>query len=298
MFLERFSNYLQFEKRFSAHTTGAYLNDLQQFHTHLAQTNLDFTDAGHQDVRSWMLSLMDDRSAAKTISRKLSALRTFYRFLNRENLTDKNPMLLVKAPKIPKRLPSVVESDKLDQLLDGAGQDEQPYFTDDFEGKRNRLIIEMLFGTGIRLAELLTLTEKDLDLQQKQIRVLGKRRKQRIVPLHASLLTILPEYLSDLKNQGFDNPESHLILTGSGKPAYPKLVYRVVHEYLDKVSTSQKKSPHVLRHSFATSLLNKGADLNAIKELLGHASLAATQVYTHNSVERLKSIYKQAHPRA
>jgi integrase/recombinase XerC len=290
MFLERFSNYLRFEKRFSAHTSAAYLRDLQQFGQFLALSELTFADASHNDVRSWMVDLMDQHAEARTVSRKLSALRSFYRFLNRENLTDHNPVQLVKAPKAPKRLPAVVEDVKLSAFLDSTE------FGDDFEGVRDRLILEILFGTGIRLSELLTITTASLDLARQQVRIFGKRSKERIVPVHAPLVQLITRYLP--LRAALAGDTTALILTAAGKPAYPKMVYRIVHDRLQAVTSSQKRSPHVLRHSFATSLLNRGADLNAIKELLGHASLAATQVYTHNSVERLKSIYKQAHPKA
>jgi integrase/recombinase XerC len=171
-------------------------------------------------------------------------------------------------------------------------------FSNDFEGLRDRIVVELLFGTGIRLAELVTLTDGDINTYEQTIKVFGKRSKERIIPVNASLMNLLAEYLKEKGSQNFTDLSSALIVTSEGKAAYPKLIYRIVNKYLSQVSTHQKRSPHVLRHSFATSLLNKGADLNAIKELLGHANLSATQIYTHNSVERLKTIYKQAHPKA
>ena len=240
-----------------------------------------------------MVALMDQGNEAKTINRKISSLRSFYKFLQRNDLIKTNPMTQVRAPKIPKRLPVVITEQKMDTLLDG-GFD----FSDDFSGLRDRLIIELLYGTGIRLAELVGLKDEDVDSYEQQIRVLGKRNKQRIIPVHNSLAKLIADYKLQKLSQNFDNKGSSLIVTDNGRDVYPKFVYRTVKTVLSAISTHDKKSPHILRHSFATSLLNRGADLNAIKELLGHSSLAATQVYTHNSVEKLKSIYKQAHPKA
>jgi integrase/recombinase XerC len=293
MFLERFIQYLQFEKRFSSHTISAYKKDLQQFSEFIKLSDLNFQSVRHPHVRSWMVELMDDSNEAKTIHRKLSALRSFYKFLSRESLVDSNPTLQVKAPKIPKRLPVTIEESKLNNLLD-----DQETFGDDFNGLQERLVIELLFGTGIRLTELLTLKEGDIDIYEQHIRVLGKRNKERIIPVNASLMNLIRQFAREKKDQNFHNNSSALFVTKEGKSAYPKLIYRIVKKYISLISTHDKRSPHILRHTFATSLLNNGADINAIKELLGHASLAATQVYTHNSVERLKSIYKQAHPKA
>lgn len=240
-----------------------------------------------------MVSLMDQGNEAKTINRKISSLRSLYKFLRRNELITTNPMTQVRAPKIPKRLPVVITEQKMDTLLDG-GFD----FSDGFSGLRDRLIIELLYGTGIRLAELVGLKDEDIDIYGQQIRVLGKRNKQRIIPVHTSLAKLISDYKFQKLSQNFDNKSNTLIVTDNGRDVYPKFVYRTVRTVLSVISTHDKKSPHILRHSFATSLLNRGADLNAIKELLGHSSLAATQVYTHNSVEKLKAIYKQAHPKA
>ncbi|HEY0054697.1 MAG TPA: tyrosine-type recombinase/integrase [Pedobacter sp.] len=293
MFIERFNNYLQYEKRFSAHTISAYIKDLHQFQNFLAQSDTALESAKHLEIRSWVVSLLDNKTEARSVQRKLSSLRTFYKFLQREMLIEVNPTLQVKAPKIPKRLPVFVEDSKLNTLLDTAD-----VFSNDFEGLRDRIVVELLFGTGIRLAELVTLTDGDINTYEQTIKVFGKRSKERIIPVNASLMNLLAEYLKEKGSQNFTDLSSALIVTSEGKAAYPKLIYRIVNKYLSQVSTHQKRSPHVLRHSFATSLLNKGADLNAIKELLGHANLSATQIYTHNSVERLKTIYKQAHPKA
>lgn len=293
MFIERFTNYLQYEKRFSAHTVSAYLQDLYQFQSFLEKNNTDIPAASHLIIRSWVVELLDGKVGTRSVQRKLSSLRTFYKYLQREKVTEANPVLQVKAPKVPKRLPVIVEDSKINSLLDNKN-----LFTNDFEGIRDRAVIEILFGTGIRLAELIALSDADVNLYEQSIKVFGKRSKERIVPVNTSLINLLKEYIGEKSKQPFENISQQLIVTKEGKPAYTKLIYRIVNKYLGYISTHQKKSPHVLRHSFATSLLNKGADLNAIKELLGHASLAATQVYTHNSVERLKTIYKQAHPKA
>ena len=293
MFIEQFIRYLKFEKRFSPLTVRAYQQDLSQFLLFLAIPEPDLLKLSHQQVRSWMVALMDQNNEPKTINRKISSLRSFYKFLQRNDFISINPMTQVRAPKIPKRLPVVITEQKMDTLLDG-GFD----FSTDFGGLRDRLIIELLYGTGIRLAELVGMSDGDVDVYEQQIRVLGKRNKQRIIPIHATLAKLIVEYKLLKNSQGFNVDSNNLIVTDTGKSVYPKFIYRTVKAILSTISTHDKRSPHILRHSFATSLLNRGADLNAIKELLGHSSLAATQVYTHNSVEKLKSIFKQAHPKA
>jgi integrase/recombinase XerC len=235
---------------------------------------------------------MEADTGAKSINRKISSLRSFYKFLQREGLVDKNPMAQVQAPKIPKRLPVIVEEAKLNTLLD-----DEALFSSGFEGLRDRVVLELLYGTGIRLAELLGLKNSDIDDYNQQIKVLGKRNKERIIPLAKPLYALLKVYIDQKNELGFTSTDK-LIVTDKGTAAYPQLIYRLVKQALGEVSTQDKKSPHILRHSFATALLNKGAELTAIKELLGHANLSATQVYTHNSIEKLKSIYKQAHPKA
>ena len=294
MLISSFLTYLQHEKRYSPHTLLAYETDLRQFE-HYIQLHYELTllTSKAAQVRSFMVSLMDDKISANAINRKISSLRSFYKYLQRESLLSVNPMLLIRAPKVPKRLPVFVEEHKLDQLLDS-----ETIFGDDFSSKRDKVVLELLFGTGIRLAELLLLKDTDINSYESTIKVLGKRSKERIVPLHPTLLKEVNDYIALKDVQNFNNKILTLIVTNTGTAAYPKMIYRIVHHYLTLISTQDKKSPHVLRHSFASSLLNRGADLNAIKELLGHAGLAATQVYTHNSVERLKSIYKQAHPKA
>jgi integrase/recombinase XerC len=293
MFIERFIRYLQFEKRFSPNTVIAYKKDLYQFSEFINSIEPDLLLISHQQVRTWIVSLMDNGIEPKSINRKISSLRSFYKFLQREGLINSSPMLHVKAPKIPKRLPVVITEQKMDSLLDADN-----VFSDDFEGYRNRLILELLYGTGMRLSELVSLSNEDVNIYENQIKVLGKRNKERIIPISKVLANLIVNYQVLKSNQDFNIKSSSLIVTNDGKAVYPKFIYRVVHSVLSFISTQDKKSPHILRHSFATTLLNRGADLNAIKELLGHSSLAATQVYTHNSVEKLKSIYKQAHPKA
>ncbi|PWS31482.1 tyrosine-type recombinase/integrase [Pedobacter paludis] len=294
MLLKSFITYLTHEKRYSQHTITSYQIDLDQFEEYINTTfDLKFQEIKHTHLRSFMVDLMEKETSENTINRKISALRSFYKFLLREEKIDQNPTVLIKAPKIPKRLPVFIDAQKMDHLLDS-----EQYFDNSFPSVRDHLIIELLFGTGMRLTELLQLKELDVDLYSGTIKVLGKRNKERIIPVNKQLINQINNYLELKKLQNFNNNLLILIVTNTGAPAYPKLIYRVVTSYLNHISTNEKKSPHVLRHSYATTLLNAGADLNAIKELLGHASLAATQVYTHNSIERLKTIYKQAHPKA
>ena len=247
----------------------------------------------HYHIRNWMVHLMDNGVIARSVNRKIATLRKYFKFLLQEGLVTVNPASKINTPKIPKNLPVVVEDTRLAQMLD-----QGEIFGNDFKGLRDKLIIEMLFGTGVRLSELLGVKESDINIYEGTIKVLGKRNKERLVPINNELKILLTEYLDLKKIQHFGNNSLTLIVTDKGANAYAKLIYLTVNKYLSYISTQDKKSPHVLRHTFATSLLNRGADLNAIKELLGHANLSATQIYTHNSVERLKSIYKQAHPKA
>ena len=292
MFLEQFIKYLTFEKRYSQHTVIAYKNDIIQFQAHLTSLQTEIQLANHQNIRSWIVHLMDDNLDAKSINRKISTLRSFYKFLQKEKVITDNPVQKVLGPKTAKKLPVFITDDKLTTLLDSNA------FNDDFEGLRDKLILELLFGTGIRLNELLALKTSNVYLIEKTIKVLGKRNKERIIPINLTLTNLLSHYIVEKNKQDHSNNYEVLIVTNKGAKGYPKLIYRVVQKYLSLITTQEKKSPHILRHSFATSLLNKGADINAIKDLLGHANLAATQIYTHNSIERLKSIYKQAHPKA
>jgi len=295
MFSERFIQYIKFEKRYSPHTVAAYQSDLDQFFKFLNDPDPTVNDPAeitYMHIRNWMVQLMSSMTA-RSVNRKIATLRKYFKFLLREGVITNNPASKIQSPKNLKHLPVIVEDAKLSAMLN-----DTQVFADSFEGLRDKLILETLFGTGIRLAELVTLKESDINIYEGTIKVLGKRNKERIVPINHELKLLLEKYLEVKKSQNFHNNSLTLIVTNRGADAYPKFIYLIVQKYLSNISTQNKKSPHVLRHTFATSLLNRGADLNAIKELLGHANLSATQVYTHNSVERLKSIYKQAHPKA
>ncbi|NPD83164.1 tyrosine recombinase XerC [Lentimicrobium sp. L6] len=290
-----FMSYLEYEKRYSLHTCSAYKVDLEQF---LDFVNNDFgveemNAISDQMIRSWLASLMDEGLTARSINRKTSSVKSFFKYLSRQEIIKKNPSLKIQGPKQKKRLPVFIEESKMELITD-MEVDESSFI--EF---RDKLIIDLFYSTGIRRAELIGLTLNQIDLSLGQIKVLGKRNKERILPLLPHLLTSLKKYIA-LREKHFivESKTEWLFLTEKGKKMYPKLVYRIVNTYLSTVSTQDKKSPHVLRHTFATHMLNNGADLNAVKELLGHASLAATQVYTHNTIEKLKKVYQQAHPKA
>ncbi|WP_367210098.1 tyrosine-type recombinase/integrase [Sphingobacterium sp. R2] len=293
MLEKEFIRFLQIEKRYSEHTVVAYKHELDLFHSFLCREGLTAQDIVYRDLRHYFAQMVEAGKNASSVNRSMSALRTYFKFLQREECIAKNPMTLIKALKTPKKLPVVVEKEKLVRLLDQMEQEQ-----DGFESSRDYMVMELLFGTGIRLSELLKIKEQDIDFFNKNILILGKRNKERLVPINNLLLKELKNYLQQKATQFVDTNNSLLIVTKEGKPAYAKLIYDIVHRQLTLISTQGKRSPHILRHTFATALLDNGADLNAIKELLGHAGLAATQVYTHNSAERLKSIYKQAHPKA
>lgn len=294
MVIETFLSYLSNEKRYSPHTITSYQVDLLQFRDFLQCTfEMELKDAKYVQVRDFMVHLLDHHIGPNSVSRKMSALRSFYKYNQRMGLVSSNPVSLIKVPKAPKQLPVFIDDQKMDDLLDSA-----EFFDSSFPSVRDKLVLEVLFGSGMRLAELIALRNEDVDFYEGTVKVTGKGGKVRIIPLPKALLVLLKEYL-DLKSiQDFDNKSDSLIVTNTGRDVYPAFIYQTVKRYLTYVSTHDKRSPHVLRHSYATSLLNRGADLNAIKELLGHASLAATQVYTHNSIEKLKTVYKQAHPKA
>jgi integrase/recombinase XerC len=299
--IDDFTNYLSYEKHFSPHTITAYTKDLQQFASYLTD-QFEITETrliNHQMVRSWLVQLMNDKVSSRSVGRKLSTLKTFYKFLLKEGIVEVSPLAKVQPPKMEKRLPVFVEENHMQRLLDEQGSDSEGNsieFGVDFRGSRNKLLIMLFYSTGIRLSELIGLKQHDIDFYKQTIKVLGKRNKERIIPITKELSEEIADFIEMKSSMGF--PDQYLLLTDKGAKMYPKLVYNIVKTYLTKVTSIEKRSPHVLRHTFATHLLNKGADLNAIKELLGHASLAATQVYTHNSIERLKNIYKNKHPRA
>ncbi|MFN8206206.1 MAG: tyrosine-type recombinase/integrase [Bacteroidales bacterium] len=288
---EEFLNYLRFEKRYSPHTVQSYSTDLRQFSLFAE----DFTGKGNlcedgKIIRLWLAQLMSDGVTPRSVNRKITALRSFYKFLVREKRISTNPMSRIQGPRVAHRLPSFVEEKQMDLLFDEVD------FGDDYPGIRNRLIVAMFYHTGMRLSELTGIRDGDIRLSEMTIRVIGKRNKERILPLTVALKELILQYL-EIREQSFPTASS-FFLTDKGKPVYSRLVYRVVNKALDSVTTLSKKSPHVIRHTFATHMLNRGADLNAIKELLGHANLAATQVYTHNTFDKLRKVYKRAHPRA
>lgn len=286
---EKFINYLSSEKRFSVHTITSYSNDINQFFLFLSEEykiTSELSEVNFQIVRSWIASLLEKGVAPRSVNRKISTLKTFFKFLIREGVIQESPMLKVVAPKSKKRLPLFVEEDQIESLLNGVE------FDDGFIGERDKLIIELFYVTGIRLSELINIKISDLNFDNNLVKVLGKRNKERLIPLSARIVKELQFFIENYK---IDN---YLFTNLGGTKVYTKLVYRVVNKYIGKISSINKKSPHILRHTFATHMLNNGADINAIKELLGHANLSATQVYTHNTIEKLKSVYKQAHPRA
>lgn len=292
-----FPNYLKFEKRFSEHTIEAYLNDLKQFlqflnlkYTPEDKLDFDLKETTHTDIRAWMIVLMQEGKTTKTINRKLASLRSYFRFLMRQGDMERDPMLKVVAPKTGKRLPAVVQQPQIAQLFDSIT------FPEGFSGLRDRLVLQLLYQTGMRRSELLNLRMEDIDFSKKEIKILGKGNKERLVPFGNDLLEDLNQYQEE-KERLFPQ-ESSLIVTDKGKKPYPKFIYLLVNRYLSFITTIDTRSPHTLRHSFATHLSENGADLNAIKALLGHSSLAATQIYTHNSIEQLKKVYEKAHPKA
>lgn len=291
-----FLDYIQKEKRFSQHTVLAYSKDLEQFINHVSvhlQVS-DIADVDHHDIRTWIISILeDDKMQATSVNRKISCLRSFFRYMVRNQLVAKNPMLKITSLKTKKKLPLFIEKDQMERLFD------QIEFGDDLAGTRDRLMIELLYCTGMRRAELIGLRNDQFDPSKQEVKVLGKRNKERIIPLSQQMCAAIEEYERIRRAQNMSDALSDkLICDDNGHQMTEGFVYRKVNKYLRMVTTIGKKSPHILRHTFATHMLNNGADLNAIKELLGHASLSATQVYTHNTIEKLTHIYKQAHPRA
>ncbi len=289
--IDSFLKYLQYEKRCSPHTLTSYQTDLTQFHTYLKDSG-EFKEpelADFLSVRGWIVSLVDGGISPKSVNRKIATLRAFYKYLLKKGVVHDDPTLKVKSLKVGKPLPPFVEESRLNQILDTFE------FPAEFGGVRDRLVMELLYGTGMRLSEMIGLRDHEVSLAERTIKVTGKRNKQRIIPIPASLTGRISHYLDCRK--ALTCAEPWLIVTDDGKQAYPMMIYRLVRKYLDLATTHERRSPHVLRHTFATHLLNRGADLNAVKDLLGHTSLAATQVYTHHSITRLKEIYEKAHPK-
>ncbi|MFN6946853.1 MAG: tyrosine-type recombinase/integrase [Cytophagaceae bacterium] len=288
-----FIKHLQYEKRYSPHTIVSYQNDLSQFSLYLS-TSYELDDpskADHNMIRSWILVLMEEGINSRSVNRKIATLRSYYKYLFKQGLISVNPTEKIIAPKIKKALPSFIASSEMDKLLD------QFEFEHTFAGLRDRVTLELLYGTGIRLSELIELKDKDVNPHSGTIKVHGKGGKERIIPMNKTLITNISIYRGAKDDHMKGNSKEHFLLTDKGDKTYPVFIYRLVKKYLSGI-LSDKKNPHVLRHTFATHLLNKGADLNAVKELLGHSSLAATQVYTHNSLDKIKAIFDKAHPKS
>jgi integrase/recombinase XerC len=286
--LKEFENYLTSEKRFSEHTVTSYKNDLTQFMEFSVVANQEeLKEVNYQVIRSWIVHLIDKGISNRSVNRKLSTLRTFYRWLQKQGFVDNNPMIKIKGPKSEKRLPTFLKNSELE--IDTITN----LFSDDFDGVRDHLMIEMFYQTGIRLSELISLKENNVT--SSFIKVLGKRNKERIIPITNELYSLIQSFR--LLKLGSDIDSMNLFTLINGENLYPKLVYRKINYYLGLVTSLDKKSPHVLRHTFATHMLNNGAGLETLKDILGHASLSATQVYTHSSFTQLNTIYSQAHPR-
>lgn len=302
--VDRFLAYIQLEKRYSAHTFVAYQQDLIQFFTFLYTQYGDVSLSGisHSHVRTWLAGLMEEGMIAKTVNRKVSTLKSFFKYALRQGEVTHTPMTKVTAPKVGSRLPGFIDEKGMQAVEDNrslrAGG--VPIFSDTLKGFTHRMIFELLYHTGIRLSELITLKETYVDLGRLSIKVLGKGNKERVIPISPLLAAQIREY-REYKRRELAEFDMEVLLVNpeSGRKLYPKYVYNVVRHYLSahQITTISQKSPHTLRHTFATHLMNNGADLNAVKELLGHASLASTQVYTHNTIEKLKEAYKKAHPK-
>jgi integrase/recombinase XerC len=293
--VQPFLDYLKFEKRYSPHTLLAYEEDLQQFFTYLAgQFDLPhpaLTEITASFIRSWLASLKEQKNSARTINRKISSLKSFFKYQLRTGKLEQSPMTTIISPKMPRRLPVYVEQKDTETLF------QHVEFPDTWLGRTDHLILTIFYNTGMRLSELVNLKESQVNGAANAIKVLGKGNKERVIPISAALINVINEYIAQ-KNKELELPDRiYLLVNDKGRKLYPKYVYHAVKRYLSVVTTIDKKSPHVLRHTFATHLTNNGADLNAVKELLGHSSLAATQIYTHNTIEKLKDIYKKAHPK-
>lgn len=294
MHRDSFYTYLESEKRYSPHTLTSYRNDLEQFVLYLEEEYgiQKPEEVNHLAVRSWVVQLMERDYNPNSVHRKISTLRTYFKFLIREGVIKASPMTRVQAPKSAKRLPAFVEDRAMSDLFSRID------FGDGFEAHRDEMMLRLLYETGMRLSELIGLKHGDVDSGTQTFRVLGKRNKERLIPYSPAMGEAIEAYKKEKDEVGFQtDTSSRILVTDKGENLYPKFVRRKVNRYLSEVTTLDKRSPHILRHTFATHMLNNGADLNAVKELLGHASLVATQVYTHNTIDKLKSIHKQAHPR-
>jgi integrase/recombinase XerC len=287
--IKNFLDYLIIEKRYSVHTTVSYRNDLNQFNLYLSESysGIEFQKVEMIHVRSYMVHLLESKLAKSTVARKVSSIKSLYKFMKKEQLISSSPIQLLETPKLDSRLPVFLKEEEVVNLF------EEFKFEDSFSGKRDKMILYLFYQTGIRLSELIGI--KDVDVRNGELKVLGKRNKERIIPLSNNIQPLINQYLNLKDELGFK--KKHFFVTDNGNKLYEKFVYRKVNYYLSMVSSKQKKSPHILRHTFATHMLNNGADLNSIKEILGHENLSATQVYTHNTFQKLKSIHKQSHPR-
>ena len=293
--IQEFLQYLQFQKRYSRHTILSYQTDLRDFSAYLAQVYGEpgITEIKAPFVRTWLAALKgEENNASRTINRKISTLKSFFKYCIRQGYLQASPMTAIVNPKIPKKLPQFVDKKDIGTLFNHVE------FPDDWQGKTERLILQIFYNAGIRQAELIQLQNHHFDLHNSTIKVLGKGNKERVIPIGTELRESIMAYLADKKVEFAALDHSFMLVNKKGNKLYPRQVYDIVKKYLTLVTTIDKKSPHVLRHSFATHLTNNGADLNAVKELLGHSSLAATQVYTHNTIEKLKEAYKKAHPKA
>jgi integrase/recombinase XerC len=293
--VDSFLKYLQFEKRYSSRTVLSYRTDLNQFKEFVSNTFPDHKPetADYGVIRSWVVQLVEFDLDATSVNRKIACLRSFYKFLLKQEIIQKNPMIKIKVLKTKKKLPHFIQEKDITNLLDNNSN-----FKQDHEGLRSQLMLELFYGTGIRLSELITLADANVNLFDQTIKVLGKRNKERVIPFSSNIVSLIEAYRQVKNSEVVLKPHGKLFVTNSGDELYPMLVYRTVRFYLRAYTSVEKKSPHVLRHSYATHLLNKGAEINAVKDLLGHSSLAATQVYTHNSMEKLKKVFEQAHPKA
>jgi len=287
MHLKNFLDYISNEKRYSIHTLTSYKSDLNQFFLFL-NTEFNISEpnkVSFKMIRNWISHLLENGLKSVSVNRKISSIKSYFKFIEMSGYSNYNPTLKIISPKTSKRLPVFVEKNNIDNLLDNN------FFNEDFEGRRDKLIIELFYFTGIRLSELLNILILDIDFNNSSIKVLGKRNKERLIPVNFELAQNLKDFISQ------NNLSKFLFTDINHKKLYPKKVYRIVNYYISKVSSLKKRSPHILRHSFATHMLNNGADINAIKEILGHANLSATQIYTHNSIAKLKSVHNQAHPK-
>ncbi|CAM1339577.1 tyrosine-type recombinase/integrase [Tenacibaculum aestuarii] len=292
MLIEAFLEYLAFEKNYSKHTVQAYKTDLIAFKDFCAVEfdQEDLENIHYNQIRTWIVSLVNGGVSNRSVNRKVSSLKTFYKFLQKIGEVTMNPLVSHKALKVQKKIQTPFDQNEVEEVLKLLNE------ASDFESIRDRLIVELLYSTGMRRIELINVKEKDVDHSKKAIKVLGKRNKERYVTILPSVYKTLEEYLSKKKAFEIGNEEA-LFITKKGVKIYETLVYRIINLYFSRVSTKAKKSPHILRHAFATHLLNNGASLNSVKELLGHSSLASTQVYTHNSLEQIKKVYNKTHPR-